>query len=517
VFDTYDQEFPDVQEYDPGTTKDYNEEPKIEDALDTLIKDEYEAIDGYEVADETIQHASIPEDEKDDILDTLEHIKEEEEEHIDELKELTGEEDSEDESEEKSEEEDSEDDEDDEDDGEREKLEEAVQLTEGLGGFLDKYCKSGYKLWSLTNAAEVKPEHKNRVIVGYKKAYAALKTLSKHYAKTEWAMSVAKISDLTDPEILAIFKKYNYCLAFFKAGAEVDKKSKAIRKDIKNLIATNKKFKKLANLFADPEEDRAVDVAAELEADTEKKPAPAPVDVAAELETEAEDKSAPAKVDPTSDEDSATKEPATEVTPEKSVADTGLDALLKAGVELSDEQKAKFRAIFGESLKTTDAAVAELKDTEKTLKSAAKGIQNMTKAITEEYHKYANPAELKAMEDVEELVSTALSNIYGELTAWGYETEEVDSQSFMSQENESCMQYMVNFKDLDKDEIEDLADQLQTQLENELSAYKPVSEIEGIAGDVVLPDYDLAEEEDEDEGITRASIVVYVTFARNLF
>ena len=28
VFDTYDQEFPDIQEYAPGTTKDYGEEPK---------------------------------------------------------------------------------------------------------------------------------------------------------------------------------------------------------------------------------------------------------------------------------------------------------------------------------------------------------------------------------------------------------------------------------------------------------------------------------------------------------
>ncbi len=88
VFDTYDQEFPDVQEYDPGTTKDYNEEPKIEDALADLIKDEYEAIEGYEVADEKIQKAPISEEEKDDILDTLEHIKEEEEEHIDELKDV---------------------------------------------------------------------------------------------------------------------------------------------------------------------------------------------------------------------------------------------------------------------------------------------------------------------------------------------------------------------------------------------------------------------------------------------
>ena len=123
VFDTYDQEFPEITDYAPETVKDYDQEPKIEDALADLIKDEYEAIDGYEVADEKIQHASIPEDKKDDILDTLEHIKEEEEEHIDELKELTGEGNTEDESDEKSEEGDAEDDE----DGKEELEESAVQ------------------------------------------------------------------------------------------------------------------------------------------------------------------------------------------------------------------------------------------------------------------------------------------------------------------------------------------------------------------------------------------------------
>lgn len=105
VFDTYDQEFPDVQEYDPGTTKDYDEEPKLEDALADLIKDEYDAIDAYEVADETIQHLPMDEDEKDDILDTIDHIKEEEEEHIEELKDLAGEDQKEEDTEEDDEEE----------------------------------------------------------------------------------------------------------------------------------------------------------------------------------------------------------------------------------------------------------------------------------------------------------------------------------------------------------------------------------------------------------------------------
>lgn len=95
VLTIYDQKFPDVLDYDPNTTRDYESEPQLGDVLGDLIRDEYEAIDGYEAADETVQHASISEDEKDEILDTLEHIKEEEEEHIDELKELTGEGDSE--------------------------------------------------------------------------------------------------------------------------------------------------------------------------------------------------------------------------------------------------------------------------------------------------------------------------------------------------------------------------------------------------------------------------------------
>jgi hypothetical protein len=87
-YDSYTQDFPEVTDYDPDSVVEYEKEPGLGDALDDLIKDEYEAIEGYEVADETVQHADIDEDEKDEILDTLDHIKEEEEEHIDELKEL---------------------------------------------------------------------------------------------------------------------------------------------------------------------------------------------------------------------------------------------------------------------------------------------------------------------------------------------------------------------------------------------------------------------------------------------
>ena len=87
-YDCYTQEFPEVKDYNPDSVVEYEKEPDLGDALDDLIKDEYEAIDGYEVADEIVQHAAIDADQKDEILDTLDHIKEEEEEHIDELEEL---------------------------------------------------------------------------------------------------------------------------------------------------------------------------------------------------------------------------------------------------------------------------------------------------------------------------------------------------------------------------------------------------------------------------------------------
>lgn len=91
--DLYDQEFPDVREYDSEfgpemeeRQKDYN----VDDIVDALIKDEYDAIDSYELADEMIQQADVEEDMKDDLLDTIEHIREEEEEHIDEINKAAG-------------------------------------------------------------------------------------------------------------------------------------------------------------------------------------------------------------------------------------------------------------------------------------------------------------------------------------------------------------------------------------------------------------------------------------------
>lgn len=100
----FNHEFPDIMEYnsDSVTVQEPQEFPEIdvladlepeviddpEDALKFLIKDEYDAIEGYELADEVIQHSSLDADLKGKILDTLAHIQEEEEEHIDELKAL---------------------------------------------------------------------------------------------------------------------------------------------------------------------------------------------------------------------------------------------------------------------------------------------------------------------------------------------------------------------------------------------------------------------------------------------
>lgn len=57
-----------------------------EEAIDFLVKDEKEAIAGYEQAAEVVEASDV--ENKEEILDTLDHIKEEEEEHIEELAEL---------------------------------------------------------------------------------------------------------------------------------------------------------------------------------------------------------------------------------------------------------------------------------------------------------------------------------------------------------------------------------------------------------------------------------------------
>lgn len=92
--DLYDQEFPDVREYDSEFGPEMEERQKeyhVDDIVDALLKDEYDAIESYELADEMIQEADdVDEDMKDDLLDAIEHIKKEEEEHIDEINAAAG-------------------------------------------------------------------------------------------------------------------------------------------------------------------------------------------------------------------------------------------------------------------------------------------------------------------------------------------------------------------------------------------------------------------------------------------
>lgn len=80
--DPFDQDFPEVADYVVSDTE-------VGSAVANLVVDEFEAIGGYEAVDELVQHARIPEDKKEKIIDTLDHIRKEEEEHVDELKELS--------------------------------------------------------------------------------------------------------------------------------------------------------------------------------------------------------------------------------------------------------------------------------------------------------------------------------------------------------------------------------------------------------------------------------------------
>ena len=57
-----------------------------EEAVPFLVKDEEEAIAGYEAAEEVVADSDL--ENKEEILDTIDHIKEEEEEHIEELNDL---------------------------------------------------------------------------------------------------------------------------------------------------------------------------------------------------------------------------------------------------------------------------------------------------------------------------------------------------------------------------------------------------------------------------------------------
>ena len=75
---------PDPMPETEETENDLISEP--EEAVPFLVKDEKEAIAGYEAAEEVVADSDL--ENKEEILDTIDHIKEEEEEHIEELNDL---------------------------------------------------------------------------------------------------------------------------------------------------------------------------------------------------------------------------------------------------------------------------------------------------------------------------------------------------------------------------------------------------------------------------------------------
>jgi rubrerythrin len=603
VFDTYDQEFPDIQEYDPGTTKDYNAEPKIEDALADLIKDEYEAIDGYEVADETIQHASIPEDEKDDILDTLEHIKEEEEEHIDELKELTGEEDPEDES-------------DDEDKESEEKTELNEELLEQK---LDEEALN--EIWPFNGAKKARDEVDSVFVNGYviyalpskikheaatiEDAVKACKAVSKKAPKDKVLILPKAIPDEQlkgyDPELQKLIDQKNgfaAAIVVMQNGDLVEDKIKSFAKFKKNIDKQNEIINKVtsngrsgtdarAGLAADeapaettePAETADVDLEDPIEEAREKaleilgakesadkyteesyakysakyddylakikaakkletltdryipqlpglvekikalleeKPADAELETAA---ADATDDKAD-EVDGTAGDSSAapTAEPEeTTAAKAKKKRENGeiRRALRAAGMSDADIQKlfdkGAIRAIrktFGEGLSLTAGKLKSILT------------ESTATPIREEYHKYANPAELQAMEDLEAIIDAAKNDALHSMQNWGIDISESDSQGWMSGNSEYTYQFMLDYEGIDEDEEEDIQDQLQNMVESAiLSKYTLPPELSKISVSVMLPDLDIAYDDNDDEILQdtkRASLLVDVTFARKL-
>lgn len=94
--DLFKLDFPEYEKMSVGNDM-IPEDPMLENELDPistpeeavpfLVKDEEEAIAGYEKAAEVVADSDL--ENKEEILDTIEHIKEEEEEHIEELTNLT--------------------------------------------------------------------------------------------------------------------------------------------------------------------------------------------------------------------------------------------------------------------------------------------------------------------------------------------------------------------------------------------------------------------------------------------
>jgi hypothetical protein len=177
--------------------------------------------------------------------------------------------------------------------------------------------------------------------------------------------------------------------------------------------------------------------------------------------------------------------------------------------------------ILKESLYKALKESTNLKDAGAALQAAAKRLTGMKKAMREEYHKYANSAELKAMEDLEAVIENAKNATLRTVADWGIQMNESDAQGWMCSENEYCYQIMVDYEGVDQTEEEDIQDQIENIFENEvLTNYRLPAEISDINCSVMIPDPDIAYEDFDDEELqssSRGSILVYVTFARKLF
>jgi hypothetical protein len=171
-----------------------------------------------------------------------------------------------------------------------------------------------------------------------------------------------------------------------------------------------------------------------------------------------------------------------------------------------------------EVLQSEAEAVKSLKDTAASLKATASSMQNMTSAMKEEYHKYANPAELTAMDNLKADVDKIVNQVITDLVAAGYDDlDYYDSDCYMSGNNTCTITMFIGSEDtFEAGETEDLQDHMANQVEEALAQIKLPPEIVEIQGGAMFPDNLIMDEDDAADGITRGEITVEVTFARNL-
>jgi hypothetical protein len=176
-----------------------------------------------------------------------------------------------------------------------------------------------------------------------------------------------------------------------------------------------------------------------------------------------------------------------------------MKAMKAAGIQkpTSKQIKAFRKALLGESL---DAAL----DTAQTLK--------------EEYHKYANPAELQAMDNLRVAVDKIVEQLVQDLAVAGYDDlDYYDSDCYMSGNNSCTITMFLGSEDTFEDgEAEELQDHMTNIVEEALAQIKLPPELIEIQGGAVFPDDLIMDDDDEANGITRGEITVDVTFARNL-